>query len=102
MIGRLLPVALLVALAGLSRAEEAVLAPPVRLDAADGPIDVEGGHAAPLVCDWDGDGRADLLVGQFTFGRLLIFRNEGKAGAPRLAAPTVFLAAGAEGTVPSG
>ena len=43
---------------------------PVRLEAAGKPIDTEIGHAAPFVCDFDGDGLKDLLVGQFGDGIL--------------------------------
>jgi hypothetical protein len=53
------------------------------LTTADGrPMDV-GWSAAPLVVDWDGDGIADLLCGGER-NRILFFRNEGTAGAPRL------------------
>ena len=78
------------------------LAPPVRLEAGGKPIDTTVGHAAPLVLDWDGDGKQDLLVGQFGGGILWIFRNEGTIAAPRLAAGTMFQAAGKDGTVPTG
>ena len=44
------------------------LLPPVRLEAAGKPIDTAVGHAAPFVCDWDGDGVKDLLVGQVRRG----------------------------------
>ena len=47
------------------------------------PIDVDVGHAAPFVGDFDGDGRPDLLVGQFGDGKLRIYRNAGDAKAPR-------------------
>lgn len=78
------------------------LAPPVRLEADGKVIDVDVGHAAPFVVDWDGDGRPDLLVGQFGDGRLRIHRRVGDAGAARLDAGTWFEAGGAVGTVPSG
>ena len=53
-----------------------------RLVRAEGePIDVDTGHAAPLMRDWDGDGTLDLLVGQFGSGRLRIYPNEAKDGA---------------------
>ncbi|MBI3862133.1 MAG: VCBS repeat-containing protein [Planctomycetia bacterium] len=48
------------------------------------PLDV-GWSAAPLVVDWDGDGRPDLLSGGER-NRILFYRNEGSVGAPRLIA----------------
>jgi hypothetical protein len=48
------------------------------------PIDVEHvGHAAPFVGDIDGDGRKDLLVGEFYKGRLRIYRNVGTNVEPK-------------------
>jgi hypothetical protein len=52
------------------------------------------GHFAPLVVDWDGDGRQDLLVGQFGQGALRIYRNVGEKGKPKLEACTWFEAGG--------
>jgi hypothetical protein len=60
-----------------------VLAPPVRLTAAGRPIQVDGGHADPWVCDVNGDGKKDLLVGQFRGGRLRMYVNVGSDTAPR-------------------
>jgi len=79
------------------------LATPVRLTAGGKPIDVErSGHAAPCVADLDGDGRPDLLVGQFAGGKLRVYRNAAKAGPPRLDGYDWFTASGAPGTVPNG
>ena len=57
------------------------LAPPVRVMAGGKPIDVDG-SAAPFFGDFDGDGRKDLLVGQFDYGRLRIYRNIGTDAQP--------------------
>src|SRR5438067_2281892 len=38
---------------------------PKKVMDGEGALDVDVGHAAPLVVDWDGDGKKDLLVGQF-------------------------------------
>ena len=55
---------------------------PFRVQAGGSWIDVEIGHAAPLWCDWNGDGLGDLLVGQFGEGKLRIYENVGQKGAP--------------------
>ena len=78
------------------------LAEPIRLMADGKPIDTEVGHAAPFVCDFDGDGVQDLLVGQFKGGCLWIYRNEGTNEAPRLAAEQKFKQGGEDGCVPYG
>ena len=93
---------LLVVLMGLSPLQGAVLgdelAAPVRIEAAGKVIDTVNGHAAPFVCDFDGDGVQDLLVGQFGDGILTIYRNEGTNAQPRLAAGVEFTG----GRVPCG
>ncbi len=98
--------AIVLVLMGLNASNALVLgdelAPPVRLEASGKPIDTEVGHAAPFVCDWDGDGVRDLLVGQFGGGVLWIFRNEGTNAAPKLAAGAKFKQGAKDGTVPSG
>jgi hypothetical protein len=78
------------------------LAPPVRIEAAGQPIDTAVGHACPYVCDFDGDGVNDLLVGQFGEGILWIYRNEGTNSAPKLAAGVKFKDGADDGRVPTG
>jgi hypothetical protein len=100
--------ALMVVLMSLNASNAAILgdelAPPVRLEAGGKPIDTDGdhGHAAPFVCDWDGDGVNDLLVGQMGGGTLWIFHNKGTNAQPRLAAGVKFKQGTKDGTVPSG
>jgi hypothetical protein len=74
------------------------LLPPVKVNAAGKPLDVErDGHSAPFVGDYDGDGAADLLVGQYHEGRLRIYRNRGSDTSPLYGEPEMF-----EGRVPEG
>jgi len=97
---------LVLILTGLVPMENIGLAPdleqPVRLEAAGKPIDTEIGHAAPFVCDFDGDKVKDLLVGQFGQGILWIYRNEGTNSQPKLAAGVKFKQGTEDGRVPYG
>lgn len=90
------------AAAGAVAGEAPRLAAPFRVTAAGGPVDVETGHAAPLLHDWNGDGRPDLLVGQFGQGRMRIYLNEGAAGKPAFSNHQWFEAGGKIASVPSG
>jgi hypothetical protein len=91
-----------IVLAAAAGAQSPELESPVRLESAGRPIDVQIGHAAPLWTDWDGDGRNDLLVGQFGDGRLRIYRNAGTQAAPRFDGFTWFEVDGRPATVPTG
>ena len=56
---------------------------PVRLQAGGAIIQVEApGYACPSWADADGDGRKDLVVGQFARGAIKVYKNlgDGKLG----------------------
>jgi len=63
-----------------------------QLTAGGKPIMV-GGDAGPFACDWDGDGKIDLLVGDGE-GVVWFFRNIGTNKAPELAAGVKLVKAG--------
>jgi hypothetical protein len=56
-----------------------------RVQAEGKPIEVPGGHAAPVIVDWDGDRRWDIVSGSES-GAVVWYRNIGKPGAPYFAA----------------
>ena len=66
------------------------------------PITVSGGHADPCVIDWDGDGLKDLLLGEFTQGRIRFYQNSGTNSAPVFTTFTYLQADGATITLPYG
>jgi hypothetical protein len=84
-------------------APKAQLAPPVAVQADGKPIDItEVGHAAPFHADVDGDGKRDLLVGQFGGGKMKVYKNHGSDTAPTFKALAWFEAAGEVVTTPTG
>jgi hypothetical protein len=71
---------------------------PVRLKAGGVPIRVEApGYACPCLADLDGKGRMDLLVGQFSGGKIQLFK--GLAGG-QFAKGSWLLAGGKPAEVP--
>ncbi len=51
---------------------------PVRLKGGEAAIRVEApGYACPTWADVDGDGKKDLIVGQFAKGKMQVFKNLG-------------------------
>lgn len=83
---------------GLSIASATDFQPPVRLQADGMPVRVESpGWAAPCWADIDGDGKKDLLVGQFNQGKIHFFKN---LGGGKLAAGAWLKADGIDAEIP--
>ena len=65
-------------LMGLAAGGPTEFQPPVRLTADGVPVRAESpGYAAPCWADIDGDGKKDLLVGQFHGGKIHFCKNLG-------------------------
>ncbi|MBL8899001.1 MAG: VCBS repeat-containing protein [Planctomycetes bacterium] len=62
-----------------------------RMDLGSEPLRVRC-HACPVIADWDGDGRWDLLLGSGD-GSVVLHRNEGEAKAPRFGAAIPLVSA---------
>ena len=83
---------------GLAVASAAEFKPPVRLEADGAAVRVESpGYAAPSWADIDGDGKKDLLVGQFAGGKIRVHKNLGQG---KFAAGEWLKAEGAVAEVP--
>ena len=85
-----------------AEAQRSQLAAPVQVQADGKPLDIdEIGHAAPFFADIDGDGKRDLLVGQFGGGKLRVYPNQGTDKEPRFSKYEYFKAGADLGTVPA-
>jgi hypothetical protein len=83
---------------GLPAGGAAEFESPVRLKADGDPVRVESpGYAAPCWADIDGDGKKDLLVGQFRDGKIKVYKNLGDG---KLASGKWLQAAGEVAEVP--
>ncbi|MCS7250769.1 MAG: hypothetical protein RMJ34_01350 [candidate division WOR-3 bacterium] len=65
------------------------------------PIDV-GYYSAPLMFDWNGDGKKDLITGQFDYGKIRFYPNIGEDTAPVFSGFSYLRANGVEITLPYG
>ena len=75
--------ALLTLLAVVAFAQTPVFDAPVAIEANGGPINVgAGGNASPFLVDWNGDGKQDLLLGQYMYGKVRYYENVGEDTAP--------------------
>ena len=74
----------------------------VKLEAGGKAINVDIGHAVPVALDWNSDGKKDLLVGQFSGGKIRLYLNHGIDSAPQFKDFTYLRAGGQEISLPAG
>ncbi len=74
---------------------------PVYIQASGRNIDV-GYYGHPYTYDWDGDGKKDLIVGQFHYGNIRYYRNLGTNNNPSYGDSVLLQAGGSTITLPYG
>jgi len=96
--------ALLLLAAGLSLTTVAYgqFAEGVKLQADGKDIEARIGHLVPVAIDFNGDGKKDLLVGQFSGGQIHLYLNKGTNTAPVLTDGGVIEAGGKQISLPAG
>ncbi len=94
---------LLSILAAVASATTPVFDAPVAIEASGVAINVGyGGNASPFVVDWNGDGKQDLLLGQFDGGKVRFYENVGTNFAPVFGDSAYLQADGADISLSSG
>lgn len=78
------------------------LGPGSRIVAGEEPIDISVGHLVPCVADWNSDGNRDLIVGQFSGGKIRLYLNQGSNKKPLLKDFEFLKAGGEEISLPAG
>jgi hypothetical protein len=84
----------LICAAIFSSGESGALAEPFIVQANGKPIKLKIGHAAPTMADFDGDGKNDLLVGEFSGGGIRFYKNMGTPAEPKFTEFTMIAAGG--------
>jgi hypothetical protein len=67
---------LIIGLFFMISAQTPIFNSPVNIYAGASPIDV-GYYGSPFYYDWDGDGTKDLIVGQYSSGKVRFYKNTG-------------------------
>lgn len=62
--------------------------------ADDLPMLTDNNYSIPHVCDWNGDGKKDLMVGVFFEGNVYLFLNQGTDESPVFGEGTLLAADG--------
>ena len=74
-------VSAVILLSAFAMASAPIFGPYSWIEATGGRIDV-GYYGSPCIVDWDGDGLKDLVMGQFTNGKIRFYANSGSNDSP--------------------
>ena len=74
----------------------------VKLEANGETIAIKVGHLVPNAVDWNADGKNDLVLGQFSGGKVRLYLNQGTNGKPRLEDASFLESGGVQISVPAG
>ncbi|MFC1587070.1 hypothetical protein ACFL54_02065 [Planctomycetota bacterium] len=85
-----------------SKASTPALQKGVLLQADGQAIDIKVGHLVPCVTDWNNDGKKDLVVGQFSGGKIRLYLNCGSDKQPKFKGFSFLSAGGQEISLPAG
>ena len=88
-------------LASLAPGETPLFRGPEMINDAGVPIDV-GNYAAPEAYDWNLDGAKDLVLGQFSEGKIRLYLNLGPDTDPYFNGCTYYQSGGTDITLPYG
>jgi hypothetical protein len=59
-------------------------------------------YCSPFAYDWNGDAKKDLVIGQFSSGKIRFYHNTGTHNNPVFSTYSVLQAGGVDITLPSG
>ncbi len=88
-------------LSGFVMAGAPIFGPYSWIEATGGRIDV-GYYGAPCIVDWNGDGLKDLVLGQFSYGKIRFYANSGSNSAPVFTGYSYIKSDGVDITMPYG
>jgi len=88
--------------AAAALADLPVFSSPFFVQAGGSDLVVSGSVPDPCVVDWNGDGLKDLVIGQFSEGKVRFYQNSGTNSNPEFTSFTFLQAGGSDITMSYG